>query len=118
MPLQEDYRNKKDIYWEWRRVLNTRANGVSSIFENFQYVVEVNPARFLDKIKVWQPCVEAKRIFWPCRNVDTACVWTYLRVILDPQTEKLVVDEINGQDRVFVGTNSQQDVVEISLKWT
>ena len=107
--------------WEaWQQVtINQRAETIQDMFKNFRHVIEVDPEKFLvDHAIVWVPHPDARQYFWPQRELGDNCVWTTQRVFWDIRTNSWSINEIGGEDRVFVATNNDEDAIMIALRWT
>lgn len=111
-------RNRRE--WEaWRdSTVAWRAETIQGMFKNFRHVIEVDPEKFLvDDAISWVPTPAARQYFWPVRELTDACVWTTQRVFWDTWTNSWYINEIAGEDRVFVATNNEEDAVMIALRW-
>lgn len=107
--------------WEaWKEAtINQRAETIQDMFKNFRHVIEVDPEKFLvDHAITWVPHPDARQYFWPRRELGNNCVWTTQRVFWDTWTNSWTINELAGEDRVFVATNNSVDAVVISLKWS
>lgn len=108
--------------WEaWYDInVNWRARDITDMFKNFRHVVQVDPDRFFDHGDpfAWVPNAEAAGYFWPQRPLGQNAVWRFERVLWNPWSQRWELNEIGGLDRVFVATNSDEDAVMISLRFT
>ena len=107
--------------WEaWYNTnVNWRAYDITNMFENFKHVIEVSTDKFLwDGGLDWVPHPDAKQYFWPHRPLGENCVWRLERVSWNPWEKRWNINEIAGEDKVFVATNSDEDAIMITLKWT
>ena len=106
--------------WEaWYDItVNYRANDITDMFKNFQHVIEVDWNKFItDGGLSWVHVPDASQYFWPQRELGNNCVWRMERVAWNPWDQRWHRNEISGEDRVFVATNSDKDAVMISLKY-
>jgi hypothetical protein len=108
---------------EWEEWYNTnvnwRAYNITNMFENFKHVIEVDPNIFLwDAGLDWVPHPDAIHYFWPQRPPGKNCVWRLERVVRSQWDNRWHLTGIGGEDRVFVATNSDEDAIMITLKWT
>lgn len=113
-------KNKDQREWEawYNENVNWRASDITQMFEKFEYVIEVDPEKFLvDDAIAWVPHPDARQYFWPKRALGNNCVWTLQRVYWDRWSERWQVNDIIGEDRVFVATNSGPDATVLTLKW-
>ena len=107
--------------WEawYNSNVNWRAYNITNMFENFKHVIEVDPNRFLwDAGLDWVPHPDALLYFWPQRPLGENCVWRLERVVRSQWDNRWHLTGIGGEDRVFVATNSDEDAIMITLKWT
>lgn len=109
--------------WEaWYEVnVNYRATRIKDMFKNFEYIIEVNPDKFFDPYEpmAWVPVQDARQYFWPARELGTNAVWRFERVIKAPSTNnEWHVNELGGEDHVFVATNDDADAMIIALKYS
>lgn len=115
-------KNKAQREWEaWYEVnVNFRARDITDMFKNFEHVIEVNPDKFFNPTEpfAWVPCVEAKQYFWPQRALGENCVWRYERVFYSKWDKRWHLDEMGGNDHVFVATNNERDAIMIALKYS
>lgn len=115
-------KSKEQREWEaWYDAnVNYRATRINDMFKKFEYVIEVNPDKFFDPHEpfCWVPNKDAKQYFWPARELGNNCVWRIERVFWDRGHKCWSLNDIGGEDKVFVATNSDKDAVVISLKYT
>lgn len=107
--------------WEawYNTSVNWRACNITNMFENFKHVIEVDTNRFLwDGISGWVPHPDVKQYFWPQRSLGENCVWRLEQVTWNPWEKRWNIAELGGEDKVFVATNSDEDAIMITLKWT
>ncbi len=96
-----------------------RARTIENMFMNFDYIIEVNPDRFFQFDPfVWVPTDDAKQYCYPNRQLGDNCVWRFERVRKDPWDHRWHLDEMGGEDRVFVATNNERDAIMIALKYS
>jgi hypothetical protein len=114
-------RNKSEREWyAWYDItVNYRANDIKDMFKNFEHIIEVSPEKFLDYAEpfAWVPESDAAQYFWPQRTVETTCVWRFERVSWNKWDRRWRMDELGGEDRVFVATNNSRDAMMITLRW-
>ena len=114
-------KNKAEREWEaWYEVnVNFRATYVNSIFKNFRHVIEVDFDKFVNHSEpfAWVPCDTAKQYFWPERELGENCVWRMERVSWDKWGKRWHLDEMCGEDKIFVATNNDADAIIIALKY-
>lgn len=121
-------KTREEREWEaWVKAnINWRSDRVRDIFGTFRYVIDVDPDKFLvDHALTWVPHPDARQYFYPVRPLGRNAVWKIMRVHqqtgigLDGETQaEWFVNELGGEDRLFVATNSEQDAVIISLRWS
>ena len=97
-----------------------RSTEVKRIFHGFEYIITVDPDKFFQFDPfAWAPCEDAREYFWPARAPKESCVFQCLRVMKAPSTAwEWHINEIGGEDRVFVATNSEADAAMIALKYS
>lgn len=113
-------KDKAQREWEaWYNVTVVyRASTIENMFMNFSYIIEVSPDRFFQYDPfTWVPTEDAKQYFYPARRLGENCVWRFERVRKDQWDGRWHIDEMGGEDRVFVGAHSEQDAVMLSLKY-
>lgn len=107
--------------WEaWYEVnVVYRANTIKNMFMHFDHVVVVNPDKFFQFDPfAWVPCEEAKQYMYPARPLGENCVWRFERVCWNQWQQEWICDSMGGEDKVFVATNSDEDALMISLRWS
>jgi len=108
-------------YLAWyESTINHRATRIRDIFCNFEHIIIVDPDKFFayDPF-VWALKKDAKQYFWPQRALGENSVWRWERVIRAPSTgNEWSVNELGGEDTVFVATNSERDAIMIALKYS
>ena len=106
----------------WYEVnVNYRATKIKDMFRKFKHIIIVDTHKFMDPYEpmAWVPCADAKQYFWPQRPLGENCVWRFERVINCPATAgEWEINELGGEDKIFVATNNDQDAIMITLKWT
>jgi len=114
-------KNKSERAWyAWYEVtVNYRARDIKDMFKNFEHIIEVSSNKFLDYYEpfAWVPEPMAKQYFWPQRPLETTCVWRFERVSWNQWDHRWHLDELGGEDRVFVATNNSRDATMIALKY-
>ena len=114
-------KNRVEREWEaWYNTnVNWRAHDITNMFENFNHVIEVDPDKFLrDGGLTWVPHPDALQYFWPHRPLGENSVWRIERVSWNPWEKRWNIDGMGNEDKVFVATNSDEDAIMITLKWT
>ena len=115
-------KDKTQREWEeWYTVnVNYRARDITDMFKNFEHVIEVRWETFLDYSEPfdWVPIEDAMQYFWPHRELGENAVWRIERVMRNQWDNRWHINEIGGEDRVFVATNSSKDAVMIALKYS
>jgi hypothetical protein len=114
------YTRAEREYRAWyESAINWRATRVRDIFHNFEHIIIVDPNKFFTYDPfVWALKKDAKQYFWPQRALGENAVWRWERVIRAPSTgNEWSVNELGGEDTVFVATNSDEDAVMIALKY-
>lgn len=99
--------------------VNYCATRIKDMFKNFEYIIIVNPDKFFQFDPfAWVPSEDAKQYFYPARPLGKNCVWRFERVIKYPSTSnEWEVNDLGGEDKVFVATNSSEDAIMIALKY-
>jgi len=107
---------------EWfNQNVNIRANRINDRYRNFKHIFSVSPDKFFDHSEPfgWVPCTDARKYFWPHRQLGDNAVWGWHRVIKSPSTgNDWEINEIGGEDIVFVATNNGEDAVIMALKYS
>lgn len=114
-------KDKKQRDWEAWYEANVvyRAHDITNMLKNFKHVIDVDWNKFIvDGGLCWVPRPDARQYFWPHRPLGENCVWIMERVSWNPWDRRWHLDEITGEDKVFVATNSDEDAVMIKLKWS
>jgi hypothetical protein len=107
------------IAW-YEQNVNYRATRIKNMFENFEHIVIVDPQKFVDHAEpfTWVPCKDARQYFWPARPLGENAVWRFERVINCPATAwEWEINELGGEDKIFVATNNERDAMMIALKY-
>lgn len=115
-------KTREEREWEaWVKAnINWRSNRVRDVFRTFQYVIDVDPDKFLvDHALTCIPHPDARQYFYPAQPLGRNAVWKVMRVIKCPATaDEWEINELGGEDRLFVATNNEQDALVISLRWS
>ena len=115
-------KDKEQREWEaWYEVnVVYRAQTIENMFMNFKHIIPVDGHKFLDWAEpfAWVPVDDAMQYFWPYRELGNNAVWRFERVRLDHWDQRWHLDEMGGEDKVFVATNNDEDAVMISLLYT
>ena len=87
---------------------------------HFEYVMEVNWKSFFDYAEpfAWVPTEDAKQYFYPARELGDNAVWRIERVIWDKWGQRWYINELGGEDKVFVATNNSKDAMMMALKYS
>lgn len=109
--------------WEaWYKTnVNYRANRINDMFKNFKHIIIVDTDKFVDHSEpfTWVPNKDAKQYFWPQRPLGENAVWRFERVTKAPSTNnEWVLNDIGGEDHIFVATNNDKDAIIIALKYS
>jgi hypothetical protein len=119
------WRTGKDKYQrEWEAWYDTnvvwRADTIPNMFMHFEYVMELNWNKFFDYAEpfAWIPCEDASQYFYPTRELGNNAVWRIERVMWDKWDNCWRINEIGGEDRVFVATNNSKDAMMMALKYS
>ena len=114
-------KNLQERTWEAWYDVNVvwRAPTIENTFMNFKHIIEVDPEKLLE---MWHPfgyCAQEsfKQYEYPQKALGENAVWIMRRVSKDQWDGRWHVNEIGGEDRVFVATNSDEDAVMIALKY-
>lgn len=114
-------KTKEEREWEeWYNVnVVWRASDISNMFMHFKHIIIVDPNKFFtfDPF-AWVPTQEAKQYFWPARPLGENAVWRFERVMWDQWSKRWSINELGGEDKVFVATNSDRDALMIALKYS
>ena len=114
-------KDKTQREWEaWYEVnVVYRAQTIENMFMNFKHVIEVSHEKFLDYSEpfAWVPVDDAMQYFWPRRDLGNNAVWRIERVFKDKWDNCWHINDIIGDDHVFVATNSDRDAMMIALKY-
>lgn len=95
-----------------------RARTIENMFMNFEHIIPVDPDKFFQFDPfAYVPCEDAKQYFHPQRELGNNAVWRFERVRKDRWDNRWHLDEMVGEDRVFVATNNEQDAIIIALRW-
>lgn len=96
-----------------------KASTIENMFMNFKHIIPVNTNKFVDHHEpfAWIPNSDARQYFWPARELGKNAVWRFERVRKDQWDQRWHLDEMGGEDRIFVATNNEQDAVMIALKY-
>jgi hypothetical protein len=97
-----------------------RAATIPNMFMHFEHVMEVNWNKFFDYSEPfdWVPCEDACQYFYPHRKLGNNAVWRIERVRKDRWDNMWHLDEMGGEDKVFVATNNSKDAMMIALKYS
>ena len=114
-------KDKSQRDWEawYEENVDYRAGNIPTMFRNFAHVIEVDWRKFItDDGLAWVPVEDARQYFWPARNLGDNCVWRIERVFWDQWHKCWFLNEIGGEDKVFVATNSDKDAIMLALKYS
>ena len=115
-------KNKAQREWEawYYENVNHRARDTTDMFKNFEHVIIVDFDKFVNHHEpfAWVPCDDAKQYFWPARELGTNCVWRIERVFYSKWDKRWHLDEMIGEDKIFVATNNEKDAIMIALKYS
>ena len=115
-------KDKEERAWQaWYEVnVVYRASTIPNMFMHFEYVMEVNWKSFFDYAEpfAWVPTEDAKQYFYPARELGDNAVWRIERVIWDKWGQRWYINELGGEDKVFVATNNSKDAMMMALKYS
>ena len=116
-------KDKETRDWEaWCEVnVVNRASTITNMFMHFKHVIIVNPEVFFDHGEPfgWVPVYDARQYFFPNRPLDeTNCVWKFERVTGNQWDNRWHIDEMFGEDKLFVACNNDEDAMMIALKYS
>lgn len=109
---------------EWEAWYNTnvvfRASTIENMFMHFTHIIEVDTRKFTcpNEPFAWVPCDDAKQYFWPQRPLGKNAVWRFERVSRNRWDNRWHLDEMGGEDKIFVATNCGKDAIMIALKYS
>jgi hypothetical protein len=105
--------------WYYSNV-HWKSGNITDMFKNFKHVITVDIEKFMNPHEpiTWVPCEDAQQYFWPARPIGENCIWRFERVTWNRWENRWYINEITGEDKVFVATNSDRDAVMIALKWS
>lgn len=99
-----------------------RSTRVKDIFHGFEHIIAVDPNKFFDLERhpfMWYMSPDVDQYFWPQKPIGECSVYQFLRVMKAPSTTwQWEVNELGGEDKVFVATNNEADAVMIALKYS
>ncbi len=114
--------SKQDREWiKWRdQNIVSRANTIENMFMHFRYIVPVSIEVFDQSEPFgWVPCKEFRQYLYPQRQLGDNAVFYFARGFRDQWDGCFhLCDLRHEQDQVFVATNSEEDAIMISLRWT
>ena len=93
----------------------------NDMFRNFKHIIMVDVDKFVDYHEpfAWVPNEDARQYFWPNRPLGENAVWRFERVINCPATaNQWEINELGGEDKIFVATNNERDALMIALKYS
>ena len=115
-------KTKDEREWEvwYRQNVNLHSRRIKDMFAKFQYVIVVDPEKFFSFDPfAWVVTKDAQQYFWPKCPMMESAVWRCERVINYASTTwEWEVNELGGEDTVFVATNNERDAVMIALRWS
>lgn len=115
-------KDKAQRDWEdWYNVnVVWRASDITNMFMNFDHVIAVDWRKFITDggMGCWVPVESARQYFWPRRELGKNAVWRIERVIWNQWDKRWHVNELGGEDKVFVATNNERDALMIALKYS
>jgi hypothetical protein len=113
-------RDEREYRAWYDQTVNVRAIRIKDMFNNFRYIIIVDPNKFfnLEEPFGWIVREDVNQYFWPQRPLSETAVWRFERVMNAPSTAwEWHVNELGGEDQVFVATNNKQDAIMIALKY-
>lgn len=114
-------KDKAQRDWEawYERNVVYRASTIENMFMHFEHIIEVDWRKFITDggMGCWVPVEGARQYFHPQRELGNNAVWRIERVRKDQWDNRWHVNELCGEDRIFVATNNEQDALMIALKY-
>jgi hypothetical protein len=100
--------------------IDIRQARIKFMFKKFRHVIIVDPNKFFNLREPfgWVLVNDAKTYFWPERPLAENCVWRWERVEWNRWEQDWYINEFSGADKVFVATNSDQDAIMLTLKYS
>ena len=97
-----------------------RAGTVENMFMNFEHIIEVDPEKMME---MWHPFgwhtnEEFRKFEYPNKQLGDNAVWYWVRCRKDQWDHRWHIDELGGEDHMFVATNNERDAVLIALKFS
>ena len=115
-------KDKDQRDWEeWYHAnVNYGATRIKDMFRKFEHVIIVDLEKFMREDPfTWVPCEDAKQYFYPARPLGENAVWRFERVMKAPSTAwEWHINELGGEDKVFVATNNSKDAMMMALKYS
>ena len=115
-------KDKEQREWEawYYTSVNYRANDITDMFKNFEHVMELSWDKFFDYSDpfAWVPKEDALQYFWPHCELSKTAVWRIERVMWNQWDYRWHINELGGEDKVFVATNNSKDAMMIALKYS
>jgi hypothetical protein len=97
-------------------MVNIYASTVEDKYAKFQYVIEVDPLKFLIH-HMWTEPVDYQ-YFFPHKPPGECALWGWVSGIQDCHTGKInILGQGLGLDYCFVATNDTDDALEIALRF-
>jgi len=105
--------------WEEETIVR-RANTIENMFMHFEYILPVSTSIYdLNEPFGWVPCQDFRQYLYPARELGNNTVIYFARGYRDPWDGRFHLNDLrHEQDQVFVATNSREDAIMISLRWS
>lgn len=115
-------KSKEQRTWEAWYETNVvyRASTIDNMFMHFKHIIVVDPDKFFDWCEpfCYVPTENARQYFWPQRKLGNNAVWRFERVTWNQWDQQWHVNGLGDRDKVFVATNSDEDALLISLRYS
>lgn len=115
---KKSIRRKKFVQWRDENI-HLRCRYIDEILSHFKYILEIDVDCLMES-RSFTIKENIRHLFYPLRDPDNCCYWLCEQVREDTNyftgSIRYVVDGCWGYTKFFVGTNSEEDMVEIALK--
>lgn len=113
--------NKQDReYKKWvEETVVQNASTIENMFMNFKFILPVSTQIFDHNHPFgWVPNEEFRQYMYPNREPSDSAVYYFARGYRYRPDGEFRLNEMSGDDQVFVATNNEQDAIMIALKWS
>lgn len=107
---------QRDYEAWYRSTVNSRANTVQDMYNNFKYLIQVDYYKFYIEHMFVEPIEEVRQYRYPHRALGDNMVYGIYRGY-DFYGEFIISDFGDTEDRVYVATNNHEDAVMLALKY-